>query len=445
MAAAAARRMKLDLFTQVVAPPRTTSAPPLAQAWAVGQVLSVTVVERVDANTLRLAINGQNLVAHTTLELPSGEQFTARVTAGGAQPQLSLIPTPSAESPADVVVSSLGRSLPQQAPLTEVIPSLLAPLQAPLKGTPLPPAVTVKLEALAASLPTLSQLAQPAGLARGIAATGTQLEARLAQVVALSSPNTETSRATPGIPVADLKWQLLALRETVSSVLQQASHEAAPRDAVKTLASPLAPLPNTVATAPPLDLEAPAQPNKAFSSAQNLAVPAPAIAGDITPETRAESLSQPSLPKLLDDINAGLARITTHQLNTASAAQNQQIFGYFEIPVRTPQGTDSVALEVQSEGHQRNAAGETALLIAVEVPIEGLGTLRARLALTGNRIACTTWSDTPQLRDLIAAHLRDLDAALTARGFEIAPSVMRQIDAPAPLRVGPAHLIDTQA
>ncbi len=444
MAAAAARRMKVDLFTQVVAPPRTTAAPSLAQAWAVGQVLSVTVVERVDANTLRLAINGQNLVAHTTLELPSGGQFTARVTAGGGQPQLTLIPTPSAESPTSVVVSSLGRTLPQQAPLTEVIPSLLAPLQAPLAGTPLPPAVTVKLEALAASLPTLSQLAQPAGLARGIAATGTQLEARLAQVVALSSPNTEIARTTPGLPVTDLKWQLLALRETVSSVLQQASNEAAPRDAVKILATPLAPLPNTVANAPP-GIEAPAQPNKALSSAQNLAVPAPAIAGDITPETRAESLSQPSLPKLLDDINAGLARITTHQLNTASAAQNQQIFGYFEIPVRTPQGTDSVALEVQSESRQRNVAGETALLIAVEVPIEGIGTLRARLALTGNRIACTAWSDTPQLRDLIATHLRDLDAALTARGFEIAPSVMRQIDAPEPLRVGPAHLIDTQA
>jgi len=104
-----------------------------------------------------------------------------------------------------------------------------------------------------------------------------------------------------------------------------------------------------------------------------------------------------------------------------------------------------VALEVQSEGHQRSAVGETALHIAVEVPIEGIGTLRARLALTGNRIACTAWSDTPQLRDLIATHLRDLDAALTARGFEIAPSVMRQIDAPEPLRVGPAHLIDTQA
>jgi hypothetical protein len=263
-------------------------------------------------------------------------------------------------------------------------------------------------------------------------------------VVALSSPNTETSRTIPGIPVTDLKWQLLALRETVSSVLQQASHEATPRDAVKTLASPLAPLPNIVANAPP-GIEAPAQPNKAFSSPQNLAAPAPAIAGDLTPETRAESLSQPNFPKLLDDINAGLARITTHQLNTASAAQNQQIFGYFEIPIRTPQGTDSVALEVQSEGHQRNAAGETALRIALEVPIEGLGTLRAHLALTGNRIACTTWSDTPQLRHLIAAHLRDLDAALTARGFEIAPSVMRQIDAPEPLRVGPAHLIDTQA
>ena len=213
--------MKVDLFTQIVAPPRTTAAAPLAQAWVVGQVLSVTVVERVDANTLRLAINGQDLVAHTTLELPSGEQFTARVTASGGQPQLTLIPTPSAESPASVVVSSLGRSLPQQAPLTEVIPSLLALLQAPRTGTSLPPAVTVKLEALAASLPTLSQLAQPAGLARSLAATGTQLEARLSQVVALSSPNTETSRPPPGIPVTDLKWQLLALRETVSSVLQR--------------------------------------------------------------------------------------------------------------------------------------------------------------------------------------------------------------------------------
>ncbi|MSQ66598.1 MAG: flagellar hook-length control protein FliK [Gammaproteobacteria bacterium] len=440
--------MNTDLSTQLLTQSRPAAAAPLPLAWAVGQILRVAVLERVDENTLRLAVNGQNLVAHTRLELPPGEQFTARVTAGGVQPQLTLLPPPVAESPASVVLSSLARALPQQAPLAETLPKLLAPLVTAQPSAELPPLVNVKLQALAASLPTLVNLADPAGLARGVAGAGTQLEAKLAQLVAPSWARLAGSPPALDLPVTDLKWQLLALRETVSEVLQQTSKAAASDAQIKALLWPT-PMPRTASPAVLTpDAETTLLTAKALPGTPNMAAQSPQTpqsSSAAAPEYRPETLALTSLPKLLDDLNAGLARITTHQLHTAGAVQNQQLFSYFEIPIRTGTGTDSVTLEVASDGHRRTETGEAPFSIAVDVPIEALGTLRARIALAGDRIAITTWSDTPVLRDLIAAHLRDLDRALAAHGFEISPSVMRPIAAPEPLRSGSDRLIDTEA
>ena len=68
----------------------------------------------------------------------------------------------------------------------------------------------------------------------------------------------------------------------------------------------------------------------------------------------------------------------------------------------------------------------------------------AGCALLGQRIAITTWSDTPALRELILAHIGELDSALAARGFDAAPSVLRELAPPRTVHQGGQHLIDTE-
>jgi hypothetical protein len=147
---------------------------------------------------------------------------------------------------------------------------------------------------------------------------------------------------------------------------------------------------------------------------------------------------------LLDDVNAGLARISTHQLQSANAAQHNTLLGYFELPVQTSRGVETMTLEVKDEHLERTGGAPQSLTVLVEVPVGDLGKLRARIALAGERIAITTWSETPELRRLIASNIGQLDAALLAQGFEVAPSVVREINAPKAVHAGYQPLIDTQ-
>jgi hypothetical protein len=154
--------------------------------------------------------------------------------------------------------------------------------------------------------------------------------------------------------------------------------------------------------------------------------------------------STPIADGLLDDVNAGLARISTHQLQSANAGQHNTLLGYFELPVQTSRGVETMTLEVKDEHRERSGGAPQSLTVLVEVPVGELGKLRARIALAGERIAITTWSETPELRRLIASNIGQLDAALLAQGFDVASSVMREINAPKAVHAGYQPLIDTQ-
>ena len=405
----------------------------IARTWAIGQLLNVSVGTRVDPNTVRITVDGQPMLAQTTVDLPSGTQLTARVASAGVQPQLTLIPPSQPENPDTTVVNnSLGRALPQQAPLAEVLPRLLGALTTPNGAAVLPTAVTDKLTTLANSVPSLASLAQPAALATAVSQSGLHLESKLASVVlTIPAQTSQTSpTATPPaptlqapLPTGDLKWQLLGLREAVIN---------APG----------------LAQAPPTS--PPTPPTRAPEVAIATSMVVPAHQGEdadsrlSTAGLGSSGGSVQIADGLLDDVNAGLARISTHQLQSANAAQHNTLLGYFELPVQTSRGVETMTLEVKDEHRERTSGSPQSMTVLVEVPVGELGKLRARIALSGERIAITTWSETPELRRLIASNIGQLDAALLAQGFDVAPSVMREINAPRAVHAGYQPLIDTQ-
>ena len=405
----------------------------IARTWAIGQLLNVSVGTRVDPNTVRITVDGQPMLAQTTVDLPSGTQLTARVASVGVQPQLTLIPPSQPENPDTTVVNnSLGRALPQQAPLAEVLPRLLGALTTPNGAAALPTAVSDKLTTLANSVPSLASLAQPAALATAVSQSGLHLESTLARVVltiSAQAPQTSPSAAPPAptpqapLPTGDLKWQLLGLREAVIN---------APGLAQAPPTSPLSPPTRAPAAAIATSMVLPAHQGEDADSR-----PSTAGLGNSGGSTQiAEGL--------LDDVNAGLARISTHQLQSANAAQHNTLLGYFELPVQTSRGVETMTIEVKDEHRERTSGSPQSMTVLVEVPVGELGKLRARIALSGERIAITTWSETPELRRLIASNIGQLDAALLAQGFDVAPSVMREINAPRAVHAGYQPLIDTQ-
>ena len=425
-------RIELPNLPSAASPP-SSHVGAIARTWAIGQLLNVSVGTRVDPNTVRITVDGQPMLAQTTVDLPSGTQLTARVASVGVQPQLTLIPPSQPENPDTTVVNnSLGRALPQQAPLAEVLPRLLGALTTPNGAAALPTAVSDKLTTLANSVPSLASLAQPAALATAVSQSGLHLESTLARVVLTipaQAPQTSPSAAPPAptpqapLPTGDLKWQLLGLREAVIN---------APG----------------LAQAPPTS--PPSPPTRAPDVATATSMVLPAHQGedaDSRPSTSGLGNSGGSTQiaeGLLDDVNAGLARISTHQLQSANAAQHNTLLGYFELPVQTSRGVETMTIEVKDEHRERTSGSPQSMTVLVEVPVGELGKLRARIALSGERIAITTWSETPELRRLIASNIGQLDAALLAQGFDVAPSVMREINAPRAVHAGYQPLIDTQ-
>jgi hypothetical protein len=240
-----------------------------------------------------------------------------------------------------------------------------------------------------------------------------------------TSPSAAPQASTPQapLPTGDLKWQLLGLREAVINA--PGSTQAQP----------------ALTTAPPIRApEVALAANNGLPAHQSEDADSRLSTAGLVGSGGSAQIAD----GLLDDVNAGLARISTHQLQSANAAQHNTLLGYFELPVQTSRGVETMTLEVKDEHRERTSGAPQSLTVLVEVPVGDLGKLRARIALAGERIAITTWSETPELRRLIASNIGQLDAALLAQGFDVAPSVVREINAPKAVHAGYQPLIDTQ-
>ena len=391
------------------------TANPSPAQWATGQLLQLRVESRVDAQTLRVQIDGQTMLARTALDLAPGTTTTATVIVSGERPEISLAEFPGRAAASATLQQSLAQALPRQAPLAETVPAILSSVQMPEDFAQLPVAVQRSLVALAQALPATPDLMQPTRLAQVVARAGSQLESALATAVQAQTTAPSTVANPTTLPQDDLKWRLLAVREAVSQAL------GAMREPQRDSGSHP---PDGTATAPP----------RAETSATQSASSGIGAQG-----------AGHQLENLLRDVDASLARLTTHQLQTATAAQADQLLGFFELPLQADLGRAPLTLEVEQDGRHGPAEAALPFTVKIEVPLGEMGTFRARIALAGDRVAVATWSDSAPLRALIAERLQDLDAALTQQGLAASASVVRKVERMEPLRGGPEPLVDIKA
>jgi len=395
--------MRIDLPPASSTTPARTLAS--AQGWLVGQLLTVSVIGRVDHSSMRVSIGGTEVIAKTDLDLAPGSALKVRVTTLGPQPQLAVVdpaPVPKA-APAGTsatVAGALKLTLPAQEPVDEVLNRLTVPL--PGAGSvPAVQQIQSRISQLVALLPELSNLTRPEELRRALVLSGPQLETALAE---------QTAVPDAGPPTRDLKFQLLALRQLID---EQLLHSGGRRQA--TPGSPPAFLqdPRAVASQPPA-------------------------------EAAVEESVVTVLRSLATDVDAGVARVTTHQLQHAAATARGEFFAFTEIPYRTEHGVETLDIEVEGDAQGRGQQEELPLELSLALALPSLGEFRARIGLRGNHLAVTLWSDAPALREMMVGRVDELERGLTEAGFELSPVSLRAIDAPNPLRHLRNGLVDTK-
>ncbi len=395
--------MRIDLAPVSLTTPARTLAS--TQGWLLGQLLNVSVIGRVDNSSIRISIGGTEVVAQTDLELAPGAALKVRVSAVGPQPQLTIVgpppmPKPTPDSVASSpVASAMKRTLPAQEPMHEVLNRLTLPLTV-ADSVPVVQQIQSRIAQLVALLPELSTLARPEELRRALVHSGPQLEAGLAA-------QAEVPDAAP--PTQDLKFRLLELRQVIAGHLTQIGS----RRAVDPGIAPFR----------PQDPDA--------------------VGGQPSADASLEESAVAILRSLAADVEAGLARVTTHQLQHAAATARGEYFAFTELPFRTASGIDTLDIEVEADAPRQGHTDESPLELSLALSLPSLGEFRARLGLRGNHLAVTLWSEAPALREMIVGGVNELEHALAGAGFELSPVVLRAIDAPNPLRHLRRGLVDT--
>lgn len=478
--------MRIDQFLPAALVNASRTAPAV-QALLVGQMLSVRVLERVDPASVRISIGGVQAVAETNLDLEPGAELTVRVASLGAKPQLAVVaPGDGDGTELAAVGSALKAALPRQEPVQTVMQRLA---EAPGRTVALPAGIAAVLGTLLEELPGLDELSRPPALREAVLRSGPGLEAALA-----------AAAQTPGspFPQRDLKWRLFELRTAISQASPTATSN--PGDSPEpapvrfALTAPtyahLAPArggtppglpagvpavpPDTVALPPLPDHDPDATSGAARAPAPNLGTPSaagdgsrpmPAVGaataeeehtrvapqagspadGEIGPPAQGDDghPAPATLRMLAADVEAGLARIATHQLQQVTAGERGDLLIQLEVPFRHQDGPGTLQIEIEERQRGAHAREDPPLEIELSLPLPSLGEFRARLALQGNHLGVTLWSEAPALRNLMLERVAELEGSLSGAGFELSPVGVRELAPTDGLRGLPAGLVDT--
>ena len=376
------------------------------QEWVVGQLLDVTVIGLSAKNSTRLRIDGAIFETPNIATLAPGQKFVAQVKSAGALPILTPLPlAPSHEvETTPALHRGLNLVLPRQQPLAEMyqaLGTLATSLNTPApSGEPVAAQVTQlmhQIEALIGSAPTLVELSNPAELKRALTDAGIHLEATLAQVA--------ISQAPERLPNTDLKWRALTLLQTTDLALEHRPETASARE--------------TIAAHLTSEISNPHQPLGIGFQTQML--------GDVK-----------------DAIEAVVARVTTHQLQIAEAANNGVVYGTFEIPVAVDRRIDSVLINVERDSTGEHSDYVAPTTVMIRVPLGNERELRARLTLSDLHLAVSVWSDDLATREMIARLQPVLQQQLERCGLLVDRLTVAEVASVTELARQPLTLIDAR-
>lgn len=328
-----------------------------------GQQLTAQVLAQTAPRQLLLEVNGHRLSAETKLAFKPGDRLRLEVVHTGPKPHLKVI---AHANPALTYTLALRHALPRQAPLDQALQSFRAALDQPTLASP----VRTQIEALLGSLPDRSALGQPDKLQAAIRLSGLFMEA---SAVASTAP----------LAAWDLKTRLLELAASIKTAQAQ-----------------------TTATS----VQTPHPSLSAAASKQETS----ASAAESTVTGKSDLL-----PELAQQASGALARIVLDQLASLPKPDSRILTWQMEIPFRDGERLQTLRLTIAGGKQAKGDPAEPQpWTVDLEMEPPGLGQIRVRLVLQGERISSFWWGETQTTTRLLKRHLDTLAGRFRAVGLE---------------------------
>jgi hypothetical protein len=392
---------------------RTVSIPVAVRGWVVGQLLSATVMDVDSAReTATLRIGGEVVQARIAGAVSAGEQLSLRVTSNGEQPLLERVetnapapaqvsPPPSTVAQQEVAPAALRERLPQTVPLTDLMSTINEQSNDAQANNAAATTLRVQatLQSVIASLPAQKELTDPRMLKQAMQGSGLFLESLLAK----SSPE-ELKTLLP----RDFKAQLLQLaNELPQRVAERPQATVQQNESLPARAQSLSTMQDST---PTTAREAPAATQRTLAlAASNLSAMAAPI------ETSAREA-----PRLSEQVRGGVAQIEVNQLRHLSETANGNSLWRIDLPVRDPSGEARIIhFEIEDETPTHgDAQAPRQWTMRVNLDVEPLGPMHAKVTLVGERVHTLIWAEQPQTLELARAHVDWLQTRLEEVGLD---------------------------
>ncbi|BCX89221.1 hypothetical protein MIN45_P1591 [Methylomarinovum tepidoasis] len=431
------------------------------QALQPGQRIQARVLAQTGPNQVMLEMLGSRVIADTQIPLPAGKQVQLEVVQGGQQPQLRALPPPSG---GDAPAQLLRNVLPQQRPLAQSLPPLLQLADDPW----IPEPVRRQLEQLRQALPRQAELVSPDRLRQAIRRSGLFADTATEEADASQlKPDlkrqlrqlADTLRERPALPPRTAATRVLSAQEDAGNTNHPTPSPQRPAS------TPLRMEPPAPARPPSLPLPSPGEPQLPLPT--HMAMPSPPLAAtsvsspsvpdeppgrqpaaaSVPPEAppQGEEAAARTLETLLDSLSrkvtAALARITVDQLASLPHPDRPETVWHLEIPYHDDQRLEVLTLVIKREQERNGADAEAPRpLWSVDLELQpaSLGTIRARIVLSGKQISSYFWGERPDTQRLFARHLERLERRLSLAGLTPARLQVTERPLPAPEPEPPA-------
>ncbi len=357
-----------------------------------GHTLNATITARTN-DSITLKINNQIVETRSQkpLALNVGQQINLKVERQSNPTILKIIDSPVQSQLVASQKQLTRESLPRQQGLETLIKTLNQQLTGKNLAV-LPQPLQRSIQQIINQLPSPAVLIKPDSLAKAVQQSGLFLEARL------KKQSHENTRPIPSLIVehnkasttSDLKAQLLK----ISTIIKQTQN--LPAQSIET------------ANAKPSEKHNLAQLNTVKQQSPQKTDNARLI--DIGNESSIERIGK--------QVEASLARVELNQARSIPV-DNSLSTWLIETPIKDRQDIDLLQLDIEQQSHQHHDANENSWTVDLNIEMESVGTLSARINMYEEDMNITLWSDQGSLKQLLENNISKLDTKLKQKGLII--------------------------
>lgn len=388
--------MKIPSILQPLIDPARQPVPTLLSQLKIGQVLHGKVTAQLQPGLMRLQIGNTALLARSEVRVEPGSRLQLEVVKPMPLPELRILRRPDpATWQQRLVRSAIGRQLPPAEVRQQL--NVLRTANANPRETALVRQFVDLLQQRAISGVRI----EPAQLQQAIARSGLTHEARLAtQIAAVAAARIPA--ATP-VPVSSPPLPPVAGEPTGARAPTPAGIVSPP----------------VTGAAPLVDVKL--QLLQLLERLQQVTLPA----ADTKPRVTDASAQRPDpagdslLLRLMRLVEGSVNRIQLHQAVALPVEEGPRQAWQLDLPLQVGDETHDLMLRIERDNRGDTADQDPAWAVNLVFQFDSIGTLQTRIALAGDRLSATFWSDRPATHTMLEARLPKLATALEAQGFEI--------------------------